>query len=608
MYEEEDVQDCDRYALDEVGFWDGISGNERVISRRGTKRQHVLQSGNREVTTVLAVICADGSHLPPLVVFKGERMQLSWAEHNPDHVLYGSASFTMCLWLLSVYLYRVTSTPSGYVNSEIMFNWLQWFESETSLKASGRARVLHLDSHLSHIADPFSDYASDHRIHVVGYPPKTTHGMQGLDRIHFGQMKSAWPVFERDFEHSTGHPVGKNHFLEVLHRIYERVFTPENNRKAFVITGLSRPPDPSRISELMMAPSEALSTSSSCPLPQPTPVRAGVAVLETLAQLRTHADNPTTPSHSHLDKTAQEALQISPMSMSIDPELLPPEKRTAVIACHLQLSHIQFNIPCQHSITASDRIPTPMLPNPSSFAPPSTSTPLPPDQEDPAILRAENAALHHALKSCQSAITSLGSQLVIQHEHCVGLQGRLFEKEKTKGDSNVGKYLSGGGARIYTDAAFQEARRKDREVAEGQALDKTHGTVIAAAKASRNAWRHKQLETQKREREQQSRAWEKECRFRKEQGGQAPKRPKRVEKAETPTEYTFQVAHAEGLTSEELREVHQKLEASGAVGKQERQAAALRALQELGGHHDNVPMDLDYDLRDSDSDDDGLLS
>ncbi|TBU62702.1 hypothetical protein BD310DRAFT_1036207 [Dichomitus squalens] len=402
---------------------------------------------------------------------------------------------------------------------------------------------------------------------------------------------------EREFERPTGGPVGKDHFLEILARLYNQVFTQENNRNAFLITGLSRPPDPSRISALMMAPSETVSTSSSCPLPQPSPVLSAIAMIETISQLGGYTDDPSTPSHSRLSNMTQAALQISPTSMSIDPDLLSPTKRTAAIAQHLQLAHIHVDIPCHDVITPSDHILAPVLWNPSAAALPSpVSTPLPLELEDPRVIHEENVALRSALKSCQSAIVGLESQLVIQHKHCVGIQSRLFEKSKRRQDSHVAKYLKAGGARIYTDVAFREAQKKDRKVAEDEALDKTHGTVIAAARGSRNAWRKKQLTMRKKARERQNREWETRCtEQRLHHAGELPKRPKRVAKAETPIKYTFEVAYAEGLTSEELQEVHRKLETSGAEGKQARQAAALKALRELTEGfraHDDEPMDF----------------
>ncbi len=83
IYEEEDVPEWCRYGCDETGFWGNISASVRVIGCRSARAQLLQQSGDRENTTVMATICADGSSLPPFVIFKGERLQRDWGMNNP---------------------------------------------------------------------------------------------------------------------------------------------------------------------------------------------------------------------------------------------------------------------------------------------------------------------------------------------------------------------------------------------------------------------------------------------------------------------------------------------------------------------------------------------
>lgn len=39
--------------------------------------------GGRENTTVMVTICADGTSLKPLVIFKGKNYQVDWVQENP---------------------------------------------------------------------------------------------------------------------------------------------------------------------------------------------------------------------------------------------------------------------------------------------------------------------------------------------------------------------------------------------------------------------------------------------------------------------------------------------------------------------------------------------
>jgi hypothetical protein len=63
------------YNMDEKGFMIGRTRrSKRIFSRALWERKQVtdsLQDGNREWISVLACICADGTALPPGLVFEG---------------------------------------------------------------------------------------------------------------------------------------------------------------------------------------------------------------------------------------------------------------------------------------------------------------------------------------------------------------------------------------------------------------------------------------------------------------------------------------------------------------------------------------------------------
>ena len=71
------------YGVDETGNQQGLGGHERVLGRTGKKDQYQQQSGDRENITVVVPICADGTYLPPAVIFKEEGYQVSWEQNNP---------------------------------------------------------------------------------------------------------------------------------------------------------------------------------------------------------------------------------------------------------------------------------------------------------------------------------------------------------------------------------------------------------------------------------------------------------------------------------------------------------------------------------------------
>jgi hypothetical protein len=78
-----DIPDELLYAADETGVQTGIGVTERVVGPAKAKIQHQQRSGNRENITVLPTICADGTSVPPTVIYKGEAFQTKWLQENP---------------------------------------------------------------------------------------------------------------------------------------------------------------------------------------------------------------------------------------------------------------------------------------------------------------------------------------------------------------------------------------------------------------------------------------------------------------------------------------------------------------------------------------------
>jgi hypothetical protein len=76
------------YNFDKSGFPIGKGSKHRVITRPGTKIQHAVEDGNRENVTVMCTVCADGTVLPPVVIFKGQYFLEKWCQNNPIGAAY----------------------------------------------------------------------------------------------------------------------------------------------------------------------------------------------------------------------------------------------------------------------------------------------------------------------------------------------------------------------------------------------------------------------------------------------------------------------------------------------------------------------------------------
>jgi len=53
-----------------------------VVGARGTKTQHKKGGADRENVTAIITICADGTTIKPLIIYKGKNMMQKWNNNN----------------------------------------------------------------------------------------------------------------------------------------------------------------------------------------------------------------------------------------------------------------------------------------------------------------------------------------------------------------------------------------------------------------------------------------------------------------------------------------------------------------------------------------------
>lgn len=97
--EEYNIEFANIYGVDEVGCQPYGSERERVISGKQKGAPQQRRTGNRENITVLVAICADGTSLPPAVIFKGKGYQMKWLQNNPANAS-SVSSFIISIFLI----------------------------------------------------------------------------------------------------------------------------------------------------------------------------------------------------------------------------------------------------------------------------------------------------------------------------------------------------------------------------------------------------------------------------------------------------------------------------------------------------------------------------
>ena len=159
---------------DESGFCTAVS-SKKILAKRGEKEVHETMGGSgREHVTILACGCADGTRLPPYVVYKGKNLWARWMKDGPAGCLY-------------------SVSDSGWMESA---NFQQWFSklfvAAVMPMTMTAPVVLFFDGHHSHISLKLIEVVRSNNIHLVCFPPHVTHLIQPLNVSVFGPVKNQW--------------------------------------------------------------------------------------------------------------------------------------------------------------------------------------------------------------------------------------------------------------------------------------------------------------------------------------------------------------------------------------------------------------------------------
>src|SRR5450432_290670 len=155
---------------------------------QSSRIRHAQQDGNREFISLVAGICADGTSLPPGLVYKGEShdLQSSWLDELDDDKAYFAAS------------------SNGWSSDSLGLQWLiKVFDPATKAKAGRSRRLLIVDGHSSHINMQFLDTADQLRILVHRMPSHSKHRLQPLDVGVFGPLSTAYSNQLNSLQHKS---------------------------------------------------------------------------------------------------------------------------------------------------------------------------------------------------------------------------------------------------------------------------------------------------------------------------------------------------------------------------------------------------------------------
>jgi hypothetical protein len=216
--------------FDEKGFLLGLCHSmKRILGINQLKSKKIIgasQDGSREFVSLLACICADGTAIPPALIYQGTSgdLQDTWLEdfdHSSDQAYFATSE-------------------KGWTNEDLGMKWLEIFDRHTKEKAGNSRRLLLVDGHSSHVNLRFIDYCDKNNILLVVLPPHSTHRLQPLDVGIFSPLAHAYSQEIDQLIQSSGgfSRLTKRSFWRLFSAAWKRSMTVSNIKSAFSSPGI----------------------------------------------------------------------------------------------------------------------------------------------------------------------------------------------------------------------------------------------------------------------------------------------------------------------------------------------------------------------------------
>jgi hypothetical protein len=216
------------FNCDETSFCHDPS-NTKAISPVGAPCRRQTAGTGRQNTTVLATIAADGSKLPPFIVYKGKKLWENWMSKDA----YEGTTYAVA--------------DKGWMTEQVFLNWFKGqFLPKT--KSIDGPKLLIYDGHISHVSIELVRVALDNHVSILKLPPHTTHFLQPCDVSAFKPLKTKWDALLVDWQrHHYGCTLNKADFSRLIGKAWPSL-TEHNIKAGFLKTGIF-PLNPAAVSE-----------------------------------------------------------------------------------------------------------------------------------------------------------------------------------------------------------------------------------------------------------------------------------------------------------------------------------------------------------------------
>lgn len=209
------------YNVDESGFSTVQKKSPRVLALKGKHQVGFVASGERGINTTLVCCCnASGTYVPPMFIFKRQRM----------HPALKNGAFPGSI---------VESSESGYINTDLFVKWLNHFIKFVKPSKNEKC-VLLLDGHTTHSKNLEAiKLARANGIILLQLPGHTTHRLQPLDvgvfksvEANYTQVMATW------LRANVGQKITQFEVTALLTDAYTKAATISNAASGFRAAGV----------------------------------------------------------------------------------------------------------------------------------------------------------------------------------------------------------------------------------------------------------------------------------------------------------------------------------------------------------------------------------
>lgn len=224
---------------DETNFTDD-PGNTKVIVKRGVKHADRIMDTSKTSVSVMVAAAADGTVLPPYILYKAKYVYPGWMEGGVAGAEYNS-------------------NPSGWFDAVIFSDWFRKIILPYVRRLPKETPTVIIGDNLSsHLTLAVVEECAQYNIRFTLLPPNSTHLTQPLDVAYFRPLKGAWRSVLEEWKKRNRGVIPKTEFPRLLAKAFETVGA--NNAKN-VIAGFQAcgivPYNPERVLQKIPQRNEA---------------------------------------------------------------------------------------------------------------------------------------------------------------------------------------------------------------------------------------------------------------------------------------------------------------------------------------------------------------